>query len=199
MNPFDAAYQGTPPWEIGRPQAEFLKLHRAGLVQGRVLDVGCGTGDLAIHLAEQGVDCTGIDLSGRAIALARAKATRRHVDVDLRELDALQAHRMGRVFDVVTDSGLFHALSDAGRVAYARSIARVLRPGGLLHVLCFSDQEPGWGGPRRVTRAELQSTFRDFWVEAVRPARFENRVRDDGSAAWMASFSWQGTPVRTLQ
>jgi cyclopropane fatty-acyl-phospholipid synthase-like methyltransferase len=199
MNPFDAAYQGTPPWEIGRPQREFVKLLNRGLLQGRVLDLGCGTGDLVIHLAENGMDAMGVDLSGRALAMAQAKATQRHVSADFREMDALHVPRLGQVFDTVTDCGLFHQLTNAGWQAYARAVSRVLRPGGLLHVLCFSEHEPAWGGPRRVTQEQLQAVFREYWTESIREARFENRMSDDGSASWLATFSWQGEPVGTLQ
>ena len=42
-NAWDAAYNGTPPWDIGRPQAPFLELAEAGHLRGSVLELGCGT------------------------------------------------------------------------------------------------------------------------------------------------------------
>jgi hypothetical protein len=42
---FDSAYEGVPPWDIGRPQKEFLRLVEDGEISGKVLDVGCGTGE----------------------------------------------------------------------------------------------------------------------------------------------------------
>ncbi|HLA47035.1 MAG TPA: class I SAM-dependent methyltransferase, partial [Thermoplasmata archaeon] len=51
MGFFNAAYAGTPPWDIGRPQPEFVRLEEAGAIKGRVLDVGCGTGENALFLA----------------------------------------------------------------------------------------------------------------------------------------------------
>ena len=71
MNPFDAAYEGTPPWDIGRPQQAFVDLMQRAPLSGRVLDSGCGTGDLAIYLAKQGLDVVGVDASDKAIARAR--------------------------------------------------------------------------------------------------------------------------------
>ena len=71
---FDAAYEGTPPWEIGRPQPALVELVDAGLVTGPVLDVGCGTGELALLVASRGSDATGVDTSPRAIGIARQKA-----------------------------------------------------------------------------------------------------------------------------
>ena len=51
---FDDAYDGTPPWDIGRPQREVVRLAEAGEITGDVLDVGCGTGENSLWLAEQG-------------------------------------------------------------------------------------------------------------------------------------------------
>src|SRR3954468_24724574 len=72
---FLTAYDGLPPWEIGRPQPTFLALADAGRIRGRVLDAGCGTGALAVELAARGFDVTGIDFAERAIDLARARAS----------------------------------------------------------------------------------------------------------------------------
>src|SRR5271169_3438705 len=77
---FDTFYQeGTPPWDIGHPQPTFLALVRSDAVVGRVLDIGCGTGEHALMVAELGLDVTGIDSSPRAIALAKQKAKERNL------------------------------------------------------------------------------------------------------------------------
>ena len=57
----DASYAGTPPWDIGRPQPAFLALAEAGTIRGRVLDVGCGTGEHSLMAASMGLEATGID------------------------------------------------------------------------------------------------------------------------------------------
>jgi SAM-dependent methyltransferase len=69
-NEFDAMYAGTPPWDIGRPQPAFLELAERGELRGRVLDVGCGTGEHALMAASFGLEATGIDTSPTAIAIA---------------------------------------------------------------------------------------------------------------------------------
>ena len=68
---FDALYAGTPPWDIGRPQPAFLALAEAGAIRGRVLDVGCGTGEHVLMAADLGLDATGLDAAPTAIDAAR--------------------------------------------------------------------------------------------------------------------------------
>ncbi len=88
--------------------------------------------------------------------------------------DAVTLADWGERFDNVIDCGLFHVFSDDDRKRYVAGLAAVLRPGGRLFLLCFSDAEPGTQGPRRVSEAELRSAFAGGWaVESVRPARFE--------------------------
>ena len=67
------------------------------------------------------------------------------------------------------------------------SVASVLPPGAVLHVLCFSDAEPPGYGPRRVSEAELRRAFAGrFELEALRATRFANHLSDAGARAWIA-------------
>lgn len=78
--------------------------------------------------------------------------------------DALRLERLGRTFDAVVDSGLFHIFSDKERRRCVSSLRTTLAPNGWYHVLCFSEREPAdWGGPRRVTQAEIRRTFARGW------------------------------------
>ena len=89
-------------------------------------------------------------------------------------MDALALKEIPQVFDNVIDCGLFHVFSDADRKKYVEGLATVLKPGGRLFLMCFSDEEPGTVGPRRVSKAELQAAFADGWtIESITPARFQ--------------------------
>ena len=187
---FDASYAGTPPWDIGRPQPAFLALAESGEIRGRVLDVGCGTGEHALMAAGMGLDATGIDSAPSAIALAEAKARDRGVSARFLMGDALQLASLGESFETVLDCGLFHVFGDADRVAFADSLRAAIRPGGRYFVLCFSDLQPGLFGPRRVSQDEIRASFAEGWrVDRIEPARLDIRIGPDGILAWLARIT----------
>ncbi len=190
MDFFEGAYKGTPPWDIGRPQGELVALAQAGEIKGSVLDVGCGTGENALYLAALGHEVWGVDFAPTAIAKAKRKASRRRLKARFLVADALNLQQLGRTFDTVLDSGLFHSLSDEERPLFLRSLASVLPPGGKYLMLCFSELETGPGGPRRITRAEIKSTFAKGWrIDYIKPAQFESKLHEAGAHAWLASVT----------
>jgi cyclopropane fatty-acyl-phospholipid synthase-like methyltransferase len=187
MDFFDSAYRGTPPWDIGRPQKEFVELLRSGEITGSVLDIGCGTGEHALFFAGEGYEVWGIDSAPLAIQKAKEKAAGRGLPVHFLVLNALDLSKLRRKFNTVTDSGLFHTLSDEDRPLFVNSLAAILSPGGKYFMLCFSEMEPGGFGPRRITQKEIQDSFRDGWsINYIRPATFESRTRAEGPRAWLS-------------
>lgn len=188
---FEDIYAGQPPWDIGRPQQTFVDI--AERVSGSVLDVGCGTGENALFFAGRGHKVTGIDFLAEPIRRARQKAAERGLRANFLEMDALELKSLPEVFDSAIDSGLFHVFSDDDRNRYVEGLASVLKPGGRLFLLCFSNEEPGDQGPRRVTRGELEAAFASGWeIESIEPSRFEVRSDADhlgfspgGPKAWL--------------
>lgn len=184
---FDKYYDAVPPWEIGAAQPAIVQLIDEGRVIGKVIDIGCGTGELALELSRRGFAVTGIDSSSRAIDRARAKAISRGLKADFRVHDALALQELGTRFDTAIDCGLFHVFTDNERLHYVRRLAEALEPNGLVILLCFSEGETRPGGPRRVTRAELEASFSESWsIERIEPARFESLLHSGGAAAWRA-------------
>ena len=166
---WDAMYEPdaqSPPWDIGRPQQAFFGLADQGLLSGRLLDAGCGTGEHTLLAAAGGAQATGVDISPHAIARARDKAADRGVQANFEVADALSLGQLGLTFDTIIDSGLFHVFSDEDRARYVASLTSVLPPGGRCYLMCFSDRQPGEYGPRRVTKDELRAAFADGWTVA---------------------------------
>jgi ubiquinone/menaquinone biosynthesis C-methylase UbiE len=189
---WDESYTGEtpPPWDIGRPQPVFVRLAEQGLLSGRVLDAGCGTGEHVLLAAEHGgTEATGIDLSPTAIDAARAKAAKRGIAARFEVGDALNLDIPDASIQVSIDSGLFHVFSDEDRPRYVASIGRVLKPGGHVYLMCFSDRQPGDIGPRRVSQEELRDCFSDGWTfESITAETFDvNRFGHSNFAqAWLA-------------
>lgn len=187
---FENIYAGQPPWDIGRPQKALIDV--ADQITGSILDAGCGTGDNALAFASRGHKVTGIDFLEEPIKLAKRKAAERNLTVTFLVMDALALKELPEVFDNVIDSGLFHVFSDDDRRRYVEGLASVLKPGGRLFLLCFSDAEPGDQGPRRVSRKEIEAAFAHGWViESIMPSRYEVRpdlknfrFSDGGPKAW---------------
>lgn len=193
---WDSAYRlGSAPWDIGKPQSAFVRLADAGAFASPVLDSGCGTGEQSLMLAARGYEVMGVDLAPTAIASARQKAASRGLPVEFHVADALHLEALQRMFASVVDSGVFHTFDDELRAAYVASLATVVRPNGVLHLLCFSELTPGDAGPRRVTQAELRDAFRDGWaVEEIVHERFDvvDGFADSRPYAWLARIVRKG-------
>jgi SAM-dependent methyltransferase len=186
---FDAMYSSTPPWDIGRPQPALVEVAESGAITGRVLDIGCGTGEHALMAATLGLNATGIDSSPRAIAVAKAKARDRGLPARFEVGDALELRALREQFDTVIDCGLFHVFSDDDRGRYVASLAAAVKPGGRYFLLCFSDQQPGDSGPRRVTQDEIRAAFASGWrVDRIDAATIDVTWTPTGAQAWLASL-----------
>ena len=164
-----------------------MRLAGEGAFTGAVLDAGCGTGENALHLAALKLDVVGVDVAETALAMAREKAAAHAVDADFVAADALHLDRLGRVFDTVLDCGLFHTFDSAERRDYVASLASVTRPGGLVHLLCFSDADQNV--PHPVSEEELRQPFGPDWsVTDIGPDRIETRFAAQGVPAWLATI-----------
>ncbi len=186
---FEASYRdGTAPWDVGAPQPDVVRLAEEGEIVGDVLDVGCGTGENALHLAGLGRRVMGVDAAPTAIARAREKAAERGLAVPFLVADALDLAKLRRRFETVVDCGLFHTFGPEQRRAYAHSLCEVLSPGGTLHLLCFSDEEPPGPGPYRIAESDIRDAFRSiFALTRIRPGRFE-RLHQEAARAWVATL-----------
>jgi SAM-dependent methyltransferase len=154
-------------------------LPRLGDLTGvRGVHLQCHLGTDTLSLARLGARMTGVDLSERSLEYAARLAEDTGAEIDYHRadvydaVDALGAERFDLVY---TGIGALCWLPSIDR--WAGVVAGLLRPGGRLFLLCFSDREPGEAGPRRVSRKEIEDAFAEGWeVESIQPSRFEVRT-----------------------
>ncbi len=167
-----------------------MRLGSGGGFAGAVLDAGCGTGENALHIASLGLSVLGVDVAETALAIARPKAAERGIKVEFAAADAFDLERLGRKFDTVLDSGLFHTFDGDERPIYVASLASVTEMDGTLYVLCFSDDGPEIG-PDPISQQELKAAFNpsNGWnVVAIELDRVQTNYHDDGAPSCLATI-----------
>lgn len=180
---FDSVYQETPPWDIGGPQPALSALFTAYPPASPVLDVGCGSGDLVIALAQAGLEVVGVDFVAAAIEQARAKVAALPPEVarrvEFQVADALQPSRLQRQFGAIVDCGFFHLFDAGQRDRLAGEVALALRPGGRYYLHEFATEFPVPNTPLKVTEEELRACFtedRGWRILEIRAAEFQSRI-----------------------
>jgi dienelactone hydrolase/predicted O-methyltransferase YrrM len=168
---------GDLPWDTGLQSTELQRaLAESRLAPCRALELGCGTGTNTVWLAQQGFDCTGVDLSPRAVERARQRAQAAGVEVRWVVGDVLTLGNLGPPFDFFFDRGCYHAVRRIDAAGYVAALDRWTAPGAQGLVLAGNAKRPCTPGPPVVTeeepRAELGRVFeivrlREFWFDST--------------------------------
>jgi ubiquinone/menaquinone biosynthesis C-methylase UbiE len=170
------------PWDTGITPPEIVALIESGKVPiGRALDLGCGTGTNAITLAQHGFTVTAIDVSRRAIALARRKARSAQLTDRIRferdDVTRMRRYAIGQSIDFACDIGCFHNLKADARRRYVAALTGVLKPGTVYMLCAFEPQADRVG----VALDEITILFDSaFWVKATR----RGGDRNGRASAW---------------
>jgi ubiquinone/menaquinone biosynthesis C-methylase UbiE len=134
---------------LGADQARRTLVDQLALREnGRVLDIGSGTGSLAIEIkrAFPRAEVVGLDPDPKALAIARRKATRASMSIQFDRGFADALPYPDASFDVVTSSLMFHHLPPSDKEQALREVRRVLAPGGRFHMLDFAGSGHGHAG-----------------------------------------------------
>ncbi len=162
---FDYIYQNNDyaPWDIGHPQKALAEyINKSKLPKGKILDVGCGTGDLSIFLAEKGFEVVGIDYIQKPIDTAREKFGNKKLNIKFEVRDAFKLDDYKEEFDYVFDDGFLHNLSDEYILLFEKSLKNILKKGGLYIVMGVnSDYEHP--GPKGINKSSLKNSFKEDW------------------------------------
>lgn len=168
--------KGDTPWDTAAPSSELQRvLREVQVAPGRALELGCGTGNNAVWLAQQGFDVTAADLSRVALERARRRAEVAGVTVHFLEVDVMQPPpALIGPFDFFFDRGCYHAVRREDRTAYPTLIARLTRSGALGLVLTGNACEPHDPGPPTVSEEEIRAELgASFEVVQLRAFRFD--------------------------
>ncbi|MFG3441203.1 class I SAM-dependent methyltransferase [Nonomuraea sp. NPDC047897] len=172
------------PFFADKPDENLVSYLDRGLLRpGRALDLGCGPGRNAVHLASLGFEVDAVDLSSTAVAWAGERAREAGAEVRFHCGDAFAVELPGR-YDLVYDSGCLHHLPPHRRVSYLGLLDRVLAPGGHLALTCFAAgamgselpddafyQQGRLHGGLAHTPGELRWIFSDYTAVELRPMR----------------------------
>ena len=151
----------------------------------QVLDVGCGTGTLAMDVARRvgrAGRVAGVDPGTEQIARARAKAARRHVPIEFQIGVIEQLPFPDQTFDVVLSTLMMHHLPTPLKRQGLAEIARVLKPGGRLVIADFKRKKDRAGQAARfhaggssmqdLAAMVSDAGFEDLEMEEMQPPRF---------------------------
>ncbi len=170
------------PWDTGITPPEIVAMIDSGKVSiGRALDLGCGTGTNAIYLAQKGFAVTGIDISRRAISLAKRKARSAELTDRVRfecgDVTLMRRWATGQSIDFAYDIGCFHNLNSEARARYVAALTAVLKSGAIYMLYAFEPDADGRG----VGMDEIARLFdRDYKLEGLR----HGGDRNSRKSAW---------------
>jgi SAM-dependent methyltransferase len=161
----DRIYRTVPldaiPWNVETPPEALVALVESGSIRPcRTIDLGCGAGNYAIYLAGLGFDVTGVDSSKTAIRIAEKNAREKGVRCRFIVADLLgDLHELSGTFDFAFDWELLHHIFPEDRETYVRNVHRILNPGATYLSVCFSEQDPQFGGTGKFRRTPIGTTL----------------------------------------
>ena len=176
---FREAYKegSTPPWDIGRADFNLLQtVTTRPIPPCKALEIGCGTGDNALWLAEQNFEVVGVDFSEIAITKAREKAAKANVTCMFAVLNFLKTHVDGAPFGFVFDRGCFHVLDSADdRETSAEQVNSYLAENGLwLSLIGSADEQQLTEGPPKLTARDIVGVVEPFFeILSLTSSHFE--------------------------
>ncbi|RUM40234.1 MAG: class I SAM-dependent methyltransferase [Desulfobulbus sp.] len=157
---------GDTPWEINRADYNLINaVQDIPISPCRTLDIGCGTGNNALWLSQQGFKSVGIDSSNLAIDRAREKARNSGADCSFHVLDFIENSIPDAPFDFVFDRGCFHLFrKHNSRKQFAAKVAQILNKDGHWLTLTGNVDETREGpGPPRLSALEIISAVEPYF------------------------------------
>jgi 2-polyprenyl-3-methyl-5-hydroxy-6-metoxy-1,4-benzoquinol methylase len=176
------------PWDIDAPDFNLIQTVTSTPIKPcKAVDIGCGTGDNVISLAQQGFHIIGIDTSELAIQKAKEKASHADAKCNFMVGNFLTSKVEGAPFGFVFDRGMFHVLeSDHERKTLAEKVNRHLEKDGLwLSLIGNADERRNTPGPpQRSARDIVNAVESYFEILSLVSGHFGSN-RPDPPGAWV--------------
>lgn len=178
---YNWAYRIWAPWDSVGVRADLIHLLESDQISPeqyrRVIDLGCGTGANVVHLAGLGFDAWGVDFSEVAIRKANERKTRAGVEAHfvVADLTSDSIPGVSGSFDLLVDFGTLDDLRGSDRLAMARTVTRLSRPGSKFLEFCFygaTEELPAFSfkGTSRMSHiapGEIEELFGADWTVEI--------------------------------
>ncbi len=170
--------EGEIPWYTGRADYNLINcIDNYLILKCKTLELGCGTGDNAVWLSQQGFEVSAFDLSEIAINQAKGKAIEMGVNVNFFVVDFFKDKIKGAPFEFIFDRGVFHSFDEENeRNKFAESVAEHLESNGLWLSLIGSADETreGHGPPRRSLYNVISAVEPYFKILSIKAGTFDS-------------------------
>jgi SAM-dependent methyltransferase len=179
---------GSIPWNIGKPDVNLVEIvTKRPILSCKALDIGCGTGDDAVWLAQQGFEVTGTDVSRTALEMTAEKASQAGVKCTFLVMDFLESKVPGAPFGFVFDRGCFHSFDEhAERKRFAANAAAHLGKNGLwLSLVGNADEERQGPGPPQRTATDIVTAIEPYFEILTLESGHFGSNRPDPPRAWV--------------
>ncbi len=167
------------PWDSGRPDKNLREImHSIRQPVKNCLEIGCGTGDNAIFLAQRGIDVTATDIVEIALDRAREKAKKKGVSINFLLKDIMEQDIPGRPFDLVFDRGCFHHFrTDEARSRFVKRTYSHLTPEGMwISLIGNADEKTNAPGPPRLSALQIVTAVEPFFeILLLKSSRFDSK------------------------
>lgn len=182
------------PWEITDPPIELTWYVTGKNFSGKMaLDIGCGTGNYTAFMAEQGFsEVIGVDFSSRAISIAKKLGSHyKNIQFIVGDVTKLQPLMSDKKFDFIFDYSILHHIEPLLVQGYANQFDQLLKPGGTLLLVCYSDKDAPADGSTSAqgkygntmyyrTAGEIKNLYKKLQFEQYKETKLGKRLHHEG-------------------
>lgn len=145
------------PWIMADPPDALVDLITSGAIKPcKAIDFGSGNGNYALYLSGMGFEVTGIDISISAVKIAKENARKKGIKCNFLAADVSgELNEIEETYDFAYDWDMLHHVFPENRKKYVENVHRILNPGGKYLSVCFSEEDPQFGGSGKYRKTQL--------------------------------------------